>query len=264
VSKTRSAAKPMVLVTADVKPVDGYSWHAVNAFYLQAAARVSGVNPVIVPSLGDDVDIDGLLDAADGLLATGSRSNVHPSLYGKSADPRYEPYDTDRDATALPLIKRALERKVPLLAVCRGLQELNVMLGGTLDVEIQDIDGRMDHRAPVSDDQDERFGLCHGVRLVDGGQFADVFGGTEIEVNSLHRQAIGKLAGGLVAEGTAPDGTIEAVRVSTTDEFALGVQWHPEYWAETDEASRRVFEAFGDAVRVHAARRTGGTTLAAE
>ncbi len=254
---------PLILVTSDVKTVDGYRWHAAIELYVAAVARVARCNPVVVPSLADDLDIDGLLDGADGVLATGSRSNVHPARYGAEADQRSEPYDSDRDATSMPLIRRALQRGVPLLAVCRGLQELNVVLGGTLDIEIQEIDGRLDHRAPTSDDNDERFAPAHDVALAPDGCLAEVFGGSTIQVNSLHRQAIGVLAPDLAVEGTAPDGTVEAVRVTGVPGFAVGVQWHPEYWAESDSVSARIFEAFGDAARAHAGDR-GATKLAAE
>src|SRR5690606_25930334 len=156
------------------------------------------------------------------------------------------------DSTTLPLIRRAIERGVPLLAICRGIQELNVALGGTLDTEIQEMDGRIDHRAPVSDDQDERFAIRQAVRVKPGSCLAGVFGAGEIKVNSVHRQAIGRLGGRLQVEAVAEDGTVEAVSVIDAPAFAVGVQWHPEYWAKSDDASSRIFRAFGDAARAHA------------
>jgi len=243
-------------MTADIRELQGYRWHAAISHYVDAVAYVARATPVLVPALASDLDFETLLDRADGVVATGSRSNVHPDLYGGSPDADTEPHDRDRDAMALPLIRAALGRGVPLLCICRGMQELNVALGGSLDVEIQAMTGRMDHRAPDSPDNDDRFAIRHPVALRPGGELRRIVGSDTIEVNSLHRQAIGRLAPGLEIEGEAGDGTVEAVRVRDARAFALGVQWHPEYWAETDHPSQRIFQAFGDAVRYHAGNKT--------
>ena len=252
---------PLVAVTADVREFGGYQWHAAPESYVKAVVNGAGGIPVIVPSLGDAIDIDALLERVDGVLITGSRSNVHPALYGETPDPRTEPYDPARDATSLPLIRAALAKGVPLLAICRGQQELNVALGGTLISEVQDLPGRHDHRSPVSEVADERFAIRHPVEIVPGGCFARIVGRDTIEVNSLHRQAIGQLAEGLVVEAVAADGTIEAVSVRDAPGFAVGVQWHPEYWVTTDAPSGRLFRAFGEAMRTRASSRN---LLAAE
>ncbi|WEK50510.1 MAG: gamma-glutamyl-gamma-aminobutyrate hydrolase family protein [Candidatus Kaistia colombiensis] len=253
---------PLVAVTADVREYAGYQWHAAPESYVKAVVTGAGGIPVIVPSLGDAIDIEALLDRVDGVLITGSRSNVHPTLYGETADPRTEPYDPARDATSLPLIRAALRKGVPLLAICRGQQELNVALGGTLICEVQDLPGRHDHRSPASEVADERFAIRHPVHIVPDGCFARILERDEIEVNSLHRQAIGELAEGLLVEAVAADGTIEAVSVRDAPGFAVGVQWHPEYWVTTDAPSGRLFRAFGDAMRARAASR--GLLAAAE
>jgi putative glutamine amidotransferase len=247
--------KPLIAVVADVRQFDNYTWHATPQQYLKAALDQAGVCPLIVPSFGDKLDLDAILDAVDGLLVTGSKSNVHPRLYGAEPTPSHEPFDPARDATSLPLIRRAIDRGMPLLAICRGLQELNVALGGTLAVEIHELEGRMDHRAPVSDEQAERFAIRHPVHVAPGSCLHGLMKRDEIEVNSLHRQAIDRPAASLAIEAVADDGTIEAVSVKDAHGFTLGVQWHPEYWASSDPSSRRVFEAFGDAVRAHAAKR---------
>ncbi|GGF04906.1 gamma-glutamyl-gamma-aminobutyrate hydrolase family protein [Stappia taiwanensis] len=241
--------KPVVLVSADVKPIEGFDWHAAISSYLDALVHGADAMPVLLPALGPALDLDSLLDRVDGVLLTGSRSNVHPSLYGGDAHERNGPFDTRRDATTLPLIRRALARHLPLFAICRGLQELNVALGGTLVSEVQDIDGRRDHRAPESDSMDERFALAHHVDIVPGGRLAAVLGDARVEVNSLHRQAIGALAPGLTIEAQAEDSTIEAVSVDAHPGFALATQWHPEYWVGSDSASARLFAAFGEAAR---------------
>ncbi|ASP34654.1 gamma-glutamyl-gamma-aminobutyrate hydrolase family protein [Labrenzia sp. VG12] len=249
--------KPLVLVTADVKAIDGFNWHAVISTYLQAVLKGSDAIPMILPSLGPDLDLDAALDQVDGVLATGARSNVNPQLYGDVPTEENGPYDPDRDATTLPLLKRALERGIPIFAICRGMQELNVALGGTLHTEIQAMTGRQDHRAPQSDHQDERFRIAHPVEIAPGGCLEQVLGAEPFEVNSLHRQAVGALGNGLVIEAQAEDGTIEAVSVKDSPGYVLATQWHPEYWVTTDGPSKKLFSAFGDAVRDYRQKRLG-------
>ena len=218
---------------------------------------------MVLPSL-EGVDIEAVLDRVDGVLVPGSRSNVHPSRYGAEPDPSSEPYDTARDASSFALIAAAIRKGVPLLAICRGMQELNVVFGGTLISEIQEQPGRDDHRAPVSTDQNERFAIRQDAIIEPGGELAKTLAAVRIRVNSLHRQGIGVLAERLAIEATAPDGTIEAVRVIDAPGFAIGVQWHPEYWVESDEPSSRLFAAFGRAVKARMAARAAGPPTAAE
>jgi putative glutamine amidotransferase len=254
--------QPLVAVSTDVKSFENYTWHAAPQQYLEAALAQAGVFPLLVPSLGGRLDLDELLSAVDGVMVTGSKSNVHPSLYGGDPSERNGPYDPARDATTLPLIRRAVERGVPLLAICRGIQEMNVALGGTLGTEIQEREGSLDHRAPASDDQDKRFAIRQTVSIRPGSCLAKVFGAGEIKVNSVHRQAVDRLGPKLQVEAVAEDGTVEAVSVRDARAFAVGVQWHPEYWAKSDENSARIFRAFGDAVRLHAATKAGVRTAA--
>ena len=254
--------QPLVAVSTDVKHMENYTWHAAPKQYLEAALTAAGVFPVLVPSFGERLDLDQLLGSVDGVMVTGAKSNVHPSLYGGEATEANGPYDPDRDATTLPLIRKAIDRGVPLLAICRGIQELNVALGGTLATEIQERPGSLDHRAPVSDDQDERFGIRQSVTIRPGTCLAGVFGAGDIQVNSVHRQAVDRLGSRLQVEAVADDGTVEAVSVRDSRAFAVGVQWHPEYWVKTDSNSARIFHAFGDAARAHALARTGVRTAA--
>ncbi|QKV20313.1 gamma-glutamyl-gamma-aminobutyrate hydrolase family protein [Oricola thermophila] len=247
--------QPIVAVVADVRDFDNYRWHCTPQFYLEAAMSVAGVLPLIVPAFGDRIDLGDLLGRVDGVLLSGSKSNVHPHRYGVEPTSDHEPYDEARDATALPLIRGAIDRGVPLFAICRGLQELNVALGGTIAHEIQTRPGNADHRAPQSDVQDERFAFAHEVDLRRGGCLARIVNADRIKVNSLHRQAVEKLAPGLSVEATADDGTVEAVTVDGAKGFVVGVQWHPEYWAKTDKPSGALFKAFGDAARARAAER---------
>ncbi|MEM5583095.1 gamma-glutamyl-gamma-aminobutyrate hydrolase family protein [Roseibium sp. AS2] len=249
--------KPLVLVTADVKAFEGYNWHAATSTYLQAVVSGSDAIPMILPSLGAELDLDAVLDQVDGVLATGSRSNVNPQFYGEDPTEENGPYDPDRDSTTLPLLKRAVERGVPVFAICRGMQELNVALGGTLLTEIQALEGRNDHRAPTSDRQEERFRIAHPVEARSGGCLADVLGVDAFDVNSLHRQAVGALGAGLVVEARAEDGTIEAVSLKDSPGYMLATQWHPEYWVTTDGPSKKLFKAFGDAARAYREKRLG-------
>ena len=246
---------PVVLFTADSRDFDGYTWHCAPTTYLEAVLAVSGGMPLILSAFGARLDLDAVLDRVDGVVATGSRSNVHPSHYGVAATEAMGPYDEVRDATSLPLIRRTIERGIPLLCICRGLQELNVALGGTLVSEVQDQPGRMDHRFPPAPTQDGRFAIRHDVEIVAGGCLGRLVAPGAIAVNSLHRQAVGRLSDRLVVEAAAPDGTIEAVSVRDAPGFTLGVQWHPEYWAASDGPSQAILTGFGAAVAEFAGRR---------
>ncbi|MFC6488349.1 gamma-glutamyl-gamma-aminobutyrate hydrolase family protein [Nitratireductor sp. GCM10026969] len=254
--------QPLVAVSTDVKAFENYDWHATPDQYLEAALSAAGVFPVLIPSFGERLDFDALLSSVDGVMLTGAKSNVHPAHYGGKADEKNGPYDERRDATTLPLIRKTLEKGVPLLAICRGIQELNVALGGTVAGEIQEREGVLDHRAPESDSQDARFAISHPVRIEPETCLAGVFGVGEVRVNSVHRQGIDRLGANLTVEAVAPDGTVEAVSVKGAKAFAVGVQWHPEYWAASDDASQRIFAAFGDAVRAHARARTDREAIA--
>lgn len=245
---------PVVLFTADTRDFDGYTWHCAPSTYLEAVLGVSGGIPVILSAFGGRLDLDAVLDRVDGVVATGSRTNVHPSLYDVTATEAMGPYDEVRDATSLPLIRRAIERGIPLLCICRGLQELNVALGGSLASDIQEQPGRMDHRHPDVPEMDGKFAIRHGVTIAAGGCLGRIVDG-EIQVNSLHRQAVARLSERLVVEATAPDGTIEAVSVKDAAGFTLGVQWHPEYWGAADGPSKAILEAFGAAISAEAAKR---------
>ncbi|WP_410010525.1 gamma-glutamyl-gamma-aminobutyrate hydrolase family protein [Phyllobacterium zundukense] len=249
--------QPLVAISADVVGLYKYLWQATPLQYIEAAVAGAGVFPLIVPSFGDRLDFDQLFAAVDGLIVTGSGSNVHPSLYGGDGSQANGPYDPARDSTTLPLIRKAIAEGLPVLAICRGLQELNVALGGTLATEIQDKPGNLDHREVPSDNRDERYAIHQTLAITSDSCLSAIVGGDNIIVNSLHRQAIGRLAEELEVVARAEDGTIEAVSVRSARAFALGVQWHPEYWIKTDETSARIFRAFGDAVRARAATRLG-------
>ncbi len=248
-SLSKQTTSPVALVSADVKEMDVYHWHAAPAPYLDALIEGSSAVPLILPSLGTAIDIGSALDRVDGVLLTGARSNVSPDRYGEAVDEKNGPYDPERDATTFDLARQAIERGIPLLAICRGMQELNVALGGTLHAEIQEQDERFDHRAPQADHNDERFRLAHDIVPTEGGVLSDILGTDPVRVNSLHRQAVGVLSDALAIEARAEDGTIEAASVKNACGFTLATQWHPEYWVSSDQPSRAIFEAFGGAMR---------------
>jgi putative glutamine amidotransferase len=195
------------------------------------------------------------LEAVDGILLTGARANVHPARFGVEPHPKHEPYDIKRDALALALVEVCVERGVPLLGICRGLQEMNVAFGGTLHPEIRELPGRVNHRMPrlesgeIHPDHAVIFGDRHDVHLVRGGMFATLLGCETIRVNSLHGQGILDPGQRIVIEGVADDGTIEAIRIAGATDFAVGVQWHAEYDAHRNPVNRALFQAFGEAVR---------------
>jgi len=220
----------------------------------QAVHEIAHAIPVLFAADPKITDIDSLLNAVDGILLTGARANVHPEHFGVEADASYEPYDRNRDDVALPLIQSCVARGVPLLGVCRGFQEMNVAFGGTLHPEIRDVPGRMNHRMPrlengeIHPDLDVVFGDTHDVELTPQGVFESLYGRSRIRVNSLHGQAILDTGKRVVVEGVAEDNTIEAIRISESSGFALGVQWHAEHNCLHKPVNRVIFEAFGRAL----------------
>jgi putative glutamine amidotransferase len=237
----------IVGIPACSKLIGELEQHATPARYGVALMHASGALPILLPPVGDGL-LD-MLDRLDGLLLDGSPSNVQPHLYGATESLTPDRHDPARDATTLPLVRAAIARGMPVLAICRGIQELNVAMGGSLHQQVHDVSGRMDHRAGPGT-MDEKFGFKHKVTL--SGGLARLIGAGEIMVNSLHEQALDRLADGLVAEAVAEDGTVEAVRVAGARAFAYGVQFHPEWHVKTDAASFAIFKAFGEACAAYA------------
>ena len=241
-------SRPVVIIPCDTKVIEGMTFDAVGRKYSAAVAEVAECQPLLAPLGPSMLDLGGLLEIADGILLSGAVSNVHPSLYGLDEPPLNEnALDPERDSLTLPLVREALHRKVPLFAICRGFQELNVALGGTLDQAVHAVDGRNDHREPSDVPVLDRFGPSHPVTL--SGTLKSWIGKDEIIGNSLHWQGIQRLAPSLTAEAHAKDGLIEAVRGPSEHPFLFGVQWHPEWQAKNNTASIEIFRHFGDAVR---------------
>ena len=247
--------KPLVGVPSDRRLYGVHPFHMVGEKYLRALIDGSDVLPLMTPVLAEDVDTHELLAQFDGIFLTGSYSNVEPHHYGGEPSAEGTLHDPFRDAVTLPLARRALDEGVPLLAVCRGFQELNVVLGGTLHQKVHEVPGYHNHLEDSSDPLDVQYGPAHPVTLVEGGLLRQLMGREEAMVNSLHAQGIARLADGVSVEAIADDGLIEAFRVDDVDGFALAVQWHPEWQVLQNELSTVIFKAFGDACRERANRR---------
>lgn len=246
---------PIVAVSACVKNADGFPNYAVGTKYVDGLAAASGVTPLILPALGYGTHAEDVLEMCDGLYLTGSVSNVEPHHYSGSPSDPGTLHDPLRDATTLPLIRRAVEHGVPVFAICRGFQEMNVAFGGTLHQKVHDVPGHNDHREDRTQTPDVYFGPAHPVDLTPGGWLAEIAGADKVTVNSLHGQGVDCLAPGLEIEARAPDGLIEGFRVRDAKAFAIGVQWHPEWKVMENEFSRALFDRFGEACRQRAKQR---------
>lgn len=247
-----AGAKPVVLVPACNRMLGEHPFHIAGKKYLDAV-RLAGGLPLIVPS-AEPGEIDVLLDMADGVLLTGSPSNVHPSHYGEEVFDPSLPQDTLRDSWTLPLIRRVVDRGIPLLAICRGTQETNVALGGSLHQAVHTIEGHEDHRGAEGAPAAEVYGPAHDVLVSEGGLLEKIVGRPRFEVNSVHGQAVNRLADGLRVEARAPDGVVEAFSVADSAGFALCVQWHPEWLAADNPVSLKLLGAFGEACRQYRQR----------
>jgi putative glutamine amidotransferase len=258
-----SPSTPIVAISACVKQIMAHQFHATNQRNLDAVAAHSGCFPIIMPSIGQRADPSPLLDHISGLMLTGSPSNVDPGYYGDELAAPEITLDAQRDATTLPMIRAAVERGIPVFAICRGMQELNVALGGTLHQFVHLLPGKDDHRADRAKPPEQRGDIVHSVRVAGNGKLRQIFGTDSVMVNSLHAQAVAKPAPGMIVEATAEDGCIEGLSAPDAPGWVLGVQWHPEAVFKKDEPSRQLFEAFGEAVRNYASRQ-GHMAVAAE
>ncbi|SPH18582.1 Gamma-glutamyl-gamma-aminobutyrate hydrolase PuuD [Defluviimonas aquaemixtae] len=246
-------ARPIVGIIGNLSLLnDDYPVHSGGTINSAAVAQVSDCMPLLIPSDPRFVTVEELMEACDGFLLTGGRPNIHPEEYGESETEAHGAFDRCRDAITLPLIRACVERGQPFLGVCRGFQEVNVAMGGTLYPEIRELPGRMNHRMPPDGSLEEKFALRHVVRFGESGIFHRLFGAAEVMTNTLHGQGIKTAGKRIVVDGWAPDGTPEALFVADAPGFTLSVQWHPEWNATSDPVSRPLFEAFGDAVRAWA------------
>lgn len=249
------APKPIVLVPACNRILGEHPFHIAGKKYIDAV-RLAGGQPLVVPS-AEESELDALLDMADGVLLTGSPSNVHPSHFGEEVHDPALPLDPLRDSWTLPLIRRVIDRGIPLFTICRGTQETNVALGGSLHQAVHEIDGHEDHRGADGAPAVEVYAPAHDVLVAEGGTLEQVVGLPRFEVNSVHGQAVNRLADGLRVEARSPDGVVEAFSVAESRGFSLCVQWHPEWLAADNPVSMKMLNAFGEACRRYREGRRG-------
>jgi putative glutamine amidotransferase len=244
-----AARTPVVGIPCDHRMLGAHAFHIVGEKYIAAVRDGAGVLPVLIPVLDPAIPTSEWLAAIDGFLFTGSPSNVSPRRYGGAKPREGVLQDEHRDSTTLPLLEAAIAAGKPTLCVCRGFQELNVALGGTLFQHVHEIAGRSDHRENAGASLDDQYAPVHEVIVQDGGLLSKIVRERTFRVNSLHSQGIDRLAASLHADAVAPDGTIEAVSMPDARNFVLGLQWHPEWrWAE-NPVSREIFSSFGAALR---------------
>jgi len=242
-----ASARPLIGIPADRRMVGHHAFHMVGEKYARAVIDAAGAAPVLIPSLAEELRFQELLQRLDGLLFTGSPSNVEPHHYDGPPSAPGTLHDPARDATTLPLIRGAVDSGVPVFGICRGFQEMNVAFGGTLHQKLHEVPGLLDHRDDERQPLDVQYGPAHDVTLEPGGVLRSLADGDRIRVNSLHSQGIERLGEPLAIEARAPDGVIEAFRVRAASSFALAVQWHPEWKVMTNPFSRALFAAFGKA-----------------
>ena len=248
-----ASVQPIIGIPTDRRMLGLHPFHCVGEKYIRAVAEGAGAIPVLIPSLGGELDLDHILTRVDGVLLTGSPSNVEPHHYQGPPSTPGTLHDAHRDATTLPMIKRAVKAGLPILAICRGFQEMNVAFGGSLHQKLHEA-GFSDHRDDESQPLDIQYGPSHEVALASGGWFREWARADRLTVNSLHSQGVNVLGKGLVVEATAPDGVVEAFRVADAPSFAVAVQWHPEWKFSDNDFSRALFAAFGAAARQRAQR----------
>jgi len=241
-------ARPVIGIISNTHVInDDYEVHAGGKLNFSAVAQAADCLPIMVPSDPSVAQVADLMEACDGFLLTGGRPNVHPEEYGEAETKAHGQFDRQRDRLVLPLVRAVIERGQPLFGICRGFQEINVALGGSLYPEIRDLPGRMNHRMPPDGTLEEKFALRHAVSLTNDGPFARILGATEVMTNTLHGQGLKTVGQGVIVDGWAPDQTPEAIYVKDAPGFALAVQWHPEWQAAQDPVSRPLFQAFGEA-----------------
>jgi putative glutamine amidotransferase len=246
--------KPLIGIPADRRLLGHHYFHCVGEKYIAAVSHGADALPLLIPALGEEFVLDDLLGRLDGVLLTGSASNVEPQRYAGPPSAPGTLHDAQRDATTLALIPRLIDAGIPLLAICRGFQEVNVAYGGTLWQKIHEVEGFTRHHEDTSAPLDEQYGPAHEVHLTQGGLLARLADASTLRVNSLHSQGVQTLGRGLEIEARAPDGVIEAFRIRSAPAFALALQWHPEWKFQNNPFSRALFAAFGEAARARASR----------
>ena len=249
--------RPVIGIPADRRIIGPHPFHAVGEKYIAAVVQAADCLPLLIPVLETPLDVTEILGRVDGIFFPGSPSNVEPAHYSGPASAPGTLHDPHRDATTLTLIPRAIQAGIPVFGVCRGFQEMNVALGGTLHQRVHEVAGFGDHREDKEQPLEEQYGPAHEVVLEPGSLLRTLAGRDRIEVNSLHWQGVDRLGPDLEIEARAPDGLVEAFRVKSAPSFALAVQWHPEWKVMTNPFSAALFAEFGRAARRREDTRAG-------
>ncbi len=244
-----SGHKPLVGVVSDRRMQGKHAFHMVGEKYLQALVDGADAYPVALPSLAEGFDVLDIIERLDGLFLTGSPSNLEPRHYMGDPSKPGTWHDPERDLTALALIPAVIRSGMPLFAVCRGFQEINVAFGGSLHQLVHEVPGYQVHKEDPNDPLEKQYGVSHSVEFVEGGLLQKISGQNRVAVNSLHSQAIDRLGAELQVDALAEDGLVEAFTVKDAPGFTLGVQWHPEWKVRENPVSSAIFRAFGDACR---------------
>jgi putative glutamine amidotransferase len=250
--------KPIIGIICNLATDTAFTRHVASDKYARSVIDVSDCMPILLPVLGDAMCADSLLGNMDGLVLTGGASNIEPHHYGQEPAPGEDIRDPGRDAMALTMVPRAVELGVPLFGICRGFQEINVALGGTLHQRLHEIPGKFDHRRPRDQSWEVQLSARQRIALTENGLLSELLDGAlEIMVNTLHGQGVDQVAEALEVEATADDGTVEAFKVRDAETFAVGVQWHAEHKTADHVLYRSLFESFGDAARNRMRSRLG-------
>ncbi|MGB6187091.1 gamma-glutamyl-gamma-aminobutyrate hydrolase family protein [Aeromonas molluscorum] len=254
-AQTRSAStrKPLVLMTMGSQERNGHDYQVMTHKYIKPLVEIGGCTPLLVPTCCGTEDLDSYLDLVDGVYLSGAGSNIDPALYGQPNLTPDKAQDRERDLFDIALVRAAIDKGLPILGICRGMQEINVALGGDIHQKVYCEPGFEDHREDPQTPPEVQYGESHMVELVEDSWFAELMGAKKIPVNSLHGQAIKRLGKGLAPLAYAEDGLVEAIHAPELPQFTLAVQWHPEWRAKDNPHSVKIFTAFGEACRQHAA-----------
>lgn len=252
---SKTQRRPVVLMTMGTYERNGHPYQVMTHKYIKPLTDIADCMPILVPTCCGIEDLEAYLDMADGVYLTGAGSNIDTALYGQQNITPNKAQDKDRDSFDIPLIHAAIARGLPLFGICRGMQEINVALGGDIHQKVHNLFGYLDHREDSDDAIDVQYGDSHPITLVPGTWFAELMQQDTIPVNSLHGQGLNRLGQGLEPLASSVDGLVEAIHAPALPQFTLGVQWHPEWRAKENPFSTLIYQAFGDACRAQAEKR---------
>ncbi|MFS0827187.1 gamma-glutamyl-gamma-aminobutyrate hydrolase family protein [Pseudomonas phoenicis] len=257
-----SLRKPVVLMTMGTQERKGHDYQVMTHKYITPLVEFGGCVPVLVPTCCGIDELETYLSMADGVYLTGAGSNIDPGLYGQENLTPGKAQDKHRDVFDIALVQLALARGLPIFGICRGMQEINVALGGDIYQKVYAEPGFNDHRENPDDPVNVQYAAAHGVQIAVGSWLQTALGTDRIRVNSLHGQGLRTLGQGLEALAVADDGLVEAIHAPSLSPFLFAVQWHPEWQAASNPNSIALFEAFGDACRARV-QQTQGSARAA-